>query len=473
MVCEPADQATAPRTAPCRRFGLRSLLGLLLLMIAGCSTPRAYLGEPLQRVDPQQGYHGSAILQQRADDDLLFLVSLSGGGMRASAMAYGLLEQLAADRIPRPTGSTRLLDEVDVLSAVSGGAVTAAYYSLYGDRLFTDFERRFLDRDVTAALRRRVLLDPRNWLRLASAEFSRGDLYAEYFDRKLFRGATFEDLDRSGRRPLLLINATDIGLASRFEFTQESFDLICTDLARYPLSRAVAASSSVPVISTPITLRNNAGHCGYTLPGWVDATLRIDDHSSRQFFRASALKARTDASRFAYLHLVDGALSDNLGARALLDALHDDEDRMGLQRLPATSGSPRIVYISVNAGDSKSTRVGMSRDPPDMFEMLRLMGTVPVDRYTAESRVLLREALQEHARRMQAELYYIEIELDSLREDDALAELVELPTSFDLPREQAIALRCATRRLLEGSVDYRRLLAALGSAPALPASCAR
>jgi NTE family protein len=450
-----------------------ALLLLPLVLLAGCTTPRAYLGEATERVVPEAGYRGTAVLADRTEDDLLVLVSLSGGGMRASAMAYGLFEQLAADQLEHAGRRLRVLDEVDVLSAVSGGAVTATYYALYGDRLFADFAARFLDRDVTAALRRRVFLDPRNWLRLASSDFSRGDLYAEYFDRRLFRGSTFADLERTGGRPFLVINATDIGLASRFEFTQDDFDLICMDLARYPLSRAVAASSSVPVISTPITLRNHAGQCGYRLPTWVEETLRIDDHSSRRYFRAAAMKARTDTQRFAYLHLVDGALSDNLGARALLDALNDADDRMGLQRLPTAGENPRIVYISLNAGDSQVPRIGMSRGPPDMFEMLRLMGTVPVDRYTAESRVLLREALQEHARRRGATLHYIEIELESLRADAALADLVELPTSFDLPRAQAGALRCATRRLLAAAEDYRGLLAAYGSAPVAPARCER
>jgi hypothetical protein len=114
----------------------------------------------------------------------------------------------------------------------------------------------------------------------------------------------------------------------------------------------------------------------------------------------------------------------------------------------------------------------MSRDPPDMLEMLRLMGTVPVDRYTAESRVQLREVLQEHARNMRAELYYIEIEIDALRDDAVLASLVELPTSFDLSRDKATALRCATRRLLSESGDYRRLLADLGAVAVPTTSCA-
>ena len=46
----------------------------------------------------------------------------------------------------------RLLDEVDTISGVSGGSFPAAYFGLYGDRIFEDFEERFLYRNVQGAL---------------------------------------------------------------------------------------------------------------------------------------------------------------------------------------------------------------------------------------------------------------------------------------------------------------------------------
>lgn len=437
-------------------------LGLSLTLLAGCATPRAYLGAPILAANAQDGYRAATVLQARDADDLLFIVSLSGGGMRASAMAYGVLEQLAADSVNQDGRNVRLLDEVDLISAVSGGAVTAAYYVLFGDRLFEDFAARFLDRDVTAALYRGILLDPRVWWQLVSPEYARGDAYAAYFDRQLFRGATFADLDRSGARPFLIINATDVGLAARFEFTQDSFDVICSDLSRVPLALAVAASSLVPALLTPITLRNHAGRCGHVVPSWVRSALGGDPHTTALHFGASVLQARTDPRQFPYLHLVDGALSDNLGARAVLDALSDAEDRMHLRR--ASTGQPirRLVYLSVNAGDSKSTRIGRSRHPPGALQMLRLMGTVPVDRYTAESKVRLRETLENRARDLHADLHYVEIELEALRPDPRLAALVELPTSFDMRPDDVRALRCASRRLLAQSAEYQRLRLALG-----------
>jgi NTE family protein len=430
----------------------------MVVMLAGCTAPRAYLGEPLAHVTVEAGYRGTQVVPLRQNDEMLIIVSLSGGGMRASAMAYGLFEQLAADTAVRGSKTSRLIDEIDVISAVSGGAVPAAYFTLYGDRVFRDFESRFLNKDFTATVRRAILLDPRNWLRMASSEYFRGDLYADYFDRRLFKGATFSDLDKQGDRPFLIINATDIALASRFEFTQDSFDLICTDLSRFPISRAIAASTLIPALLTPITIENRAGRCDYNLPDWVSKTIKTGDHSSRKYFRASVLSARADASRFGYLHLVDGALSDNLGARALLDALSDGSPWMTWREPPRPGNRRKLVYVSVNAGDSKSTQVGVNREPPDALQMLRLMGTVPVDRYSAETRVLLNEALTRHAINESAELYHIEIELESLRGDPRLTRLVELPTSFTLRPADALALRCATRRMLHESTDYQRLI---------------
>ena len=176
------------------------------LLLGGCALPRSFEGEPLPAADAvsgkRDGYRPAAMLGRLEADGLRVVVTFSGGGIRASALAYGVLEQLAADRIrPSPEDAPRrLLDEVDLMSAVSGGAVPAAYFALYGDRLFEDFERRFLKRDISGALQRAIFLDPRNWLRLASTNYSRGDLYADWLDRKLFRGATYADLERDGRR---------------------------------------------------------------------------------------------------------------------------------------------------------------------------------------------------------------------------------------------------------------------------------
>ena len=470
-----ATARRADAVSAARRFTVT--LGAALLL-GGCALPRSFEGEPLPAADAvsgkRDGYRPAAMLGRLEADGLRVVVTFSGGGIRASALAYGVLEQLAADRIrPSPEDAPRrLLDEVDLMSAVSGGAVPAAYFALYGDRLFEDFERRFLKRDISGALQRAIFFDPRNWLRLASTNYSRGDLYADWLDRKLFRGATYVDLERDGRRPFLLINATDIGLAARFGFTQDSFDLLCGDLDPYPIGRAVAASSAVPALLTPIALRNRAGNCTYRMPSWVQAAAVGDEEGMRHRLQATAMLTYADASRYPWLHLVDGALSDNLGIRAALEALaeRDDPSRPGVLVRPA---GRRLVFIAVNASDAHASRIGSRREPPDAFEMLRLLGTVPVDRYTLETRALLRETLHRWMPDGEAALLHVvDVDLDALRDDPRYGRLSLLPTAFDAPDRDIDALRCAARALLAAAPEYRRLLAETGGgSPARSSGC--
>ncbi|MFZ9478666.1 MAG: patatin-like phospholipase family protein, partial [Steroidobacteraceae bacterium] len=463
--------------AAARRPGRFIGLCLLLVMTAGCTTPSAFLGEPITQVEASRGYRLGSALETQPSPDMLVVVTLSGGGKRASAMAYGLLEQLATDRLRHDGLERRLLDEVDIISAVSGGAIPAAYYTLYGDRLFADFERGFLNRNVAAGLRRRIFFDPRNWFRLASSEFSRGDIYAEYFDQKLFRGATYADLRTAGPRPFLILNATDVGNAGRFDFTQDSFDVLCMNLDSYPVSRAVAASSSVPALFTPITLHNEGGRCGHRLPAWVGEAVEESDHASRRHFRASILASRADSPRFPYLHLVDGALSDNLGVRAPLDALTDEDDPSGLQRLLARGAIHTVVFITLNASDSQAERIAASRQPPALFDMLRLMGTVPVDRYSVESKVLLQQTLEAWSERLDGSagsngLYFIDLELDALQGDPRYGRLTRLKTSLSDPPRDIAELRCAAKLLLSQAAEYQRLIKEKGGQHSLPPSCA-
>ena len=64
--------------------------------------------------------------------------------------------------MPTPQGSVHLLDNVDLVTGVSGGSFTALAYALYGDRLFEEYEKRFLKRNVQGDLIGMVL-NPSTW----------------------------------------------------------------------------------------------------------------------------------------------------------------------------------------------------------------------------------------------------------------------------------------------------------------------
>ena len=61
--------------------------------------------------------------------DTLVIVTMSGGGTRATALAMSVLR--AMDKIKLASGAS-LADEIDIVSSVSGGSVTAGYFALYG-----------------------------------------------------------------------------------------------------------------------------------------------------------------------------------------------------------------------------------------------------------------------------------------------------------------------------------------------------
>ena len=71
--------------------------------------------------------------------------------------------------------------------AFPAGSFTAAYFGLFGDRIFEDFEQRFLKKDIQSALLSRIILNPINWFRLSSPFFDRSELAAEYYDENVFR----------------------------------------------------------------------------------------------------------------------------------------------------------------------------------------------------------------------------------------------------------------------------------------------
>lgn len=211
-------------------------------------------------------------------------LALSGGGFRAAAFHLGVLRGL--ERAGR-------LGEVEVVSAVSGGALLAtAWVAAGGD--FDGFEarmRRFLARD----LKRRVLvaaLRPDRLVRLLlDPHWSLTEVLAVVLDRELFAGRTLGSL--RGARPRLVVNATCVNHGTGWRFTPERIgDWILktadrATLARFPLARAVAASAAFPGGLSPLVL------------------------AGRELFPAAAQVPRE-------IMLTDGGVDDNLGVQALL-----------------------------------------------------------------------------------------------------------------------------------------------------------
>lgn len=452
---------------------VRSIFAAAIILIAaGCA--HYPINARLEKFDPDYGYRFTNLTSADNSDELLMILTFSGGGTRAAALAYGVLEQLSKLRIGPPGMRRRLLDEVDIISSVSGGSYTAAYYALYRDRSFEDFQSAFLEHDVQGEIIRTILA-PWNLARASGPTFGRIDVVAEYLDRQLFHGSTFGDLVEAGKRPLVVINASDLSLGARFEFTQEQFDRMCSDLSQVPLARAVAASSAVPLVLSPLVIRNYGGQCGYLEPAWVQAALRNPTASMRRYYKASEVRSYLDSDARPYIHLVDGGITDNIGLRGLLDRVIPLDGAQDLMQSLGMQSVRRAVLIMVNAETGPDFSRDRSEAVPTVSQVVRAIKDVPINRYSFETRELLEANLEAWARQIREhqpangsssfEFYLIDISFDAIRDPAERERFMSIPTSFHLPGQTVTGLRKLARQLLEESAQFRRLLDALDIEP--------
>ena len=441
---------------------MKTLAALLLIVVlSGCSTYRP-VNRPIDRVDPGTGYHLTAQTAKHPMGDFALLLAFSGGGTRAAALAYGVLEELRDTPIGQGEQSRRLLDEVDGISSVSGGSFTAAYYGLFGDRIFEDFESKFLYRNVQGQLLRQMLR-PKNWFRMATTLFDRTELAILYYDDKVFEGATFRDLSEAGGPPIQ-INATDLSIGNRFPFIQEQFDFICSDLSELTVSRAVAASSAVPVLFAPLTLRNYAGRCDFEPPHWFEEALGSRETDPRRYYIASNLATYFDSKKRRHLHLVDGGISDNLGIRANLENV---QVFGGLRERLRSSGlePPKtIVIIVVNAATHPDEGFDLVAASPSIGAILKSVSGVQIHRYNFETLELLKSELREWSREAQeargheVNTYLVELAFDNLADPEEREFFNNVSTSFVLRDTTIDRLREVSRKLLRESKSFQRFL---------------
>jgi NTE family protein len=452
-------------TPPAARF---LALVVAALVAAGCATfPKT--GQ-LAAYDLKAGYRYELLDGKDNTDDLFVVLTFSGGGTRAAALAYGVLEELRRTTVTTGGTPRNLLKEVDVLSSVSGGSFTAAYYALRGDEIFEPdgrFQRNFLYRDVQADLFWRVA-NPYNWLRLASPEFGRIELATELYQDLLFDDATFRDLERARGKPYLMVDATDMTKGAPFTFVQSQFDPLCADLGTVSVARAVAASSNFPIAFTPLTLNSYPGTCHYEQPPWVKPALDSLDVNPRRYYRARMLRSYEETDR-RYVHLLDGGVADNIGLRGPLTSIESGDvtpsilNKMGLEEITT------LVVIAVDAKNGTPSDFDRSPNPPGLVDVVTAIGTVPLENYSFDTLELLQDVLRrrDDAQRQAPDLhkvhiYRIYIGFDQIKDEAERARFFSIKTSFDIPKDEVDALRQKGAELLKQSPCFQALL---GPAP--------
>lgn len=401
-------------------------------------------------------------------DKLFVVVTFSGGGKRAAAFSYGVLEALRGVKVTTPDGEQHsLLDEIDLISAVSGGAFTAAYYAMNGKETFDSYAPRFLNHDTEKDLWHKIL-KPSSWPRLAKPLVSRSDLEVEYFDQELFNGATVYDV--MTRSPRVIITSTDLVRAKPFTYTREQLNGICVDPKSIPLARAVFSSAATPIYFAPLVMRTYSGDCGYQPPESVLEGEGADDAYRRE--RAERLQTFLDP-RYPFLHLADGALADNLGARAILDEVALGDNVTDALRRNGYSRARRMLFIVVDARTGFDRQYARRPEPLGIKKVMDAVVSVTFNRYSFETMNLMRARVKRWETEVRTtrcktslaipdcdkfDVDLVELSFDRVRDAEEREYLDRVPTTFTLSSEQIIRVRRAAHLLVEESPELRTFL---------------
>jgi NTE family protein len=405
---------------------------LLALLLCGCSLPiitdtvplpQAKLLPPGSASISRGGYRMEAL---PGTDDLLVLVAMSGGGKRSAAYAYGALQGMREVGVQGAHGQRSLLSSLDGVSGVSGGSFPAAYYGLYRDTAFGRFETDFLYADTNAQIKGVYLL-PWNWGWAVDSDVGTNDYMERNYDETMFHGARFTDLRARGR-PVIAISATDTNYGTPFLFTQEFFDILCSDLEPFPVARAVAASNGFPGLFSPITLTNRAADCAGRKPGWLRRVPEAErrDPLSRLGVQAAAIERYLDPNVTRYVHLVDGGVSDNLGLRVaggMMENLAESPraiTALGYTRLR------RILVLSIDGEGAQDPSLAQTKAVGGLLSLLLRASGGQIDKYNFETLRAVSDQLQEVAQALRTARCQSGRIIDGMPCDDVKAQLIHI-----------------------------------------------
>ncbi|HPO12802.1 MAG TPA: patatin-like phospholipase family protein [Candidatus Hydrogenedentes bacterium] len=452
---------------------------LTILMAAGCRTLPVH-NKPLETYSADYGYRYRNINPGADDsDNLLVILTFSGGGTRAASLSYGVLCVLRDTQIFWQGRSRRLLDEVDVISSVSGGSLTAAYYALFGDRIFEDFPKRVLYRDIQGNLLR-SLLAPANLIKLVSPFYGRTDLMGDNFSDWIFEHKTYGDLLARNRRPYIIINTTDMSRGSRLGFTQGQFDLFYSDLNPYPIGNAVAASAAFPGLLAPMTLRNFPKPDDFQPPAWL-----ADDQNAKSGFIPDDQSCYLDKRR-TDIYVIDGGVSDNLGLLPIIMGIdgHHSDDKIGDGT--AESLPKKVIIITVNAEGRSKRSWELSAGLPGLIDTLLTSGTAPLGNFShaqigyLRQQIAYRNTLKEIKQQVEQQataqgvsiqipaleqpdidFYFIEVAFNQIASPEKRNALSRVPTNFNLGKKKVDAVCGSAKEILAANPDFQAMLATL------------
>jgi NTE family protein len=319
--------------------------------------------------------------KQHGDNDGTVIgLAFSGGGTRGAAFAYGVLGQLARTPSPRPGARRDLLDHVQIVSGVSGGSIIAAYYGLKGRAALDDFREQFLTQDLMGELATNVSLI--NISRAMGGGVNTDNRMRDWLNAHLYHGANYGAL--IARRPIVLINATDVYNRTPFLFAPATFAAMCSDLTEYPIAGAVAASAAVPGAFAPIIIEPFPSKCEMPLPERVLHAANNPNESPLLHSFAKALE-RARTGKVKYIKLFDGGLVDNYGLSGITIARASVGTPYGPLRPEEAIRLRRFLFVVVDAGRGPQGEWSQTLDGPAGKDLVNAVVDTVVDANTRSS----------------------------------------------------------------------------------------
>ena len=419
----------------------------LAVALCGCSS-FSHTNVALKQEDAPRATKASFTIQQDRGkkEKVLFILSLSGGGSRAAYFSAATM--LALEKVFEHE-DINLLDEVDIISSVSGGSLPAAYYAVSADKKDADnenFVARRWDEDTVKELMSRNYKArwignwfwPVNIAKYWFTAFDRTDIMAQTFADNMFDQKTrWNDIfnndlkikDIQKGKPNIIINATDgtkkydkfsghYDIPYSFTFTEEDFKKFAnSDIGDYDVSRAVMASASFPAVFNSMTLRNFSKN-----------------------------------SKDRYMHIFDGGNIDNLGLGSV--------ERVITENI-AKSDANNYDKIIVMLIDSHTDNTGISSDKYDGRDMFSYIADLnfldSFDSLLAANRLRIIKHFNDYLavfkNSNKYKYIFYHLSFDKIKDNNLRNKLNSIPTDFSISSSSMQDIDNAVKQLINPEND--------------------
>ena len=413
-------------------------------------------------------------------DEAIIGLSFSGGGMRASAFAYGVIKELAAYKSRSGKIGGSLIDDVVFVSGVSGGSVPAVYLALHGANTVPSFRDEFLYKDPQSSFETSISLS--SLLAIFGGGLNSKTGFQDWLDENLFHEATFGDLKRENS-PILWVNASDVYNNTVFTFDAETFAALCSDLEAFKLSEAVSAASAVPGLFSPIVIENFAGKCDYKEPEWIGRAINSPDSSLEVKNRALTFRRYRNREESTYLKLFDGGITDNLGLYGLVTQ-RERYDSLIAPMSPKQAVSMKdFLFVVVNASAKTGENIHKNVEGPNGVHVLGAVVNTLMATATSRTRDDFFHAMrkwrddiieyrcglgEQRVRELigdrrgwnckDVQFDVLDLSFEQVKNKKLRAQLEMIPTAYVLPRTQTDLLVKTASELLRSNPQFKDFL---------------